>query len=169
MCGEIWPAKSGGPNFTAHFFLFTSPLRGSFNPIFVLPIPASAEKTTAIDSASPSATSPITYTPGRRTGTGSANIQQKARSPSTRVPIAGFEQVSLLRIIASTGRVPSFTSVSSDRASQSIDDIRRTARRPIVVFPECTTSNGRGLLRFANVFNLNVPVKGYDVYVMCVR
>lgn len=142
---------------------------GRFNPIFVLPIPASVEKITALDSAPPPATSPITYTPGRRTGTGSANIQQKARSPSARVPIAGFKQVSLLSIIASIGRVPPFSSGAPDRAPKSIEDIRRTARRPIVVFPECTTSNGRGLLRFANVFNLTVPVKGYEVYLMCVR
>ncbi|TEB30146.1 hypothetical protein FA13DRAFT_1764628 [Coprinellus micaceus] len=118
-----------------------------FNPIFVLP-----------------ATSPIAYTPGRRTGTGSANIQQTARTPSPRIPIVGFRQVSLLQMITSTGHVPRASS-----SFDSIEDIRKTARRPIVVFPECTTSNGRGLLRFANVFKMAVPVKGFNVFVMCVR
>ncbi|KAF5317914.1 hypothetical protein D9611_014523 [Ephemerocybe angulata] len=138
-----------------------------FNPIFVLPIPAS-EASTAQKLPTPSSNaSPIAYTPGRRTGTGSANIQQAARSASARIPVAGFRQVSLLQMITSTGRVP-YIAGSSDQL-KTIEDIRKKARRPIVVFPECTTSNGRGLLRFANVFNMSVPVKGFDVFVMCVR
>jgi hypothetical protein len=67
-------------------------------------------------------------------------------------------------MITSTGHVPRASS-----SFDSIEDIRKTARRPIVVFPECTTSNGRGLLRFANVFKMAVPVKGFNVFVMCVR
>jgi hypothetical protein len=41
-----------------------------------------------------------------------------------------------------------------------------------VVFPECTTSNGRGLLRFADAFKgltSDIPVRGWNVWVMCVR
>lgn len=52
----------------------------------------------------------------------------------------------------------------------SLEDIRQSAERPVVVFPECTTSNGRGLLRFARVFEgYSVPVKKYNVFIMCTR
>ena len=52
----------------------------------------------------------------------------------------------------------------------SLEEIRRKATRPLIVFPECTTSNGRGLLQFAEVFKgRTVPVKGYKVFVLCVR
>lgn len=52
-----------------------------------------------------------------------------------------------------------------------MDQVRKRACGPVVVFPECTTSNGRGLLRFADVFKheRNIPVKGYKVFLMCIR
>ncbi|TFK28828.1 hypothetical protein FA15DRAFT_633314 [Coprinopsis marcescibilis] len=132
-----------------------------FNPIFVLPIP---EK----EIIKPASTqgSPIGYKPGRRTGTGSANIEQAARTTSPRVPIAGFKQVSMWSMIASTGYAPSRNTLET---TQTLEDIRKAAGRPIVVFPECTTSNGRGLLRFADVFGLSVPVKNFNVFVLSVR
>lgn len=108
--------------------------------------------------------SPISYTPGRRTGTGSAAI---SRVSSSLEVVRGFRQVSLLEMISSTGNVPSAPSIVPVR---TLEDIRRSARRPVVVFPECTTSNGRSLLRFADVFNgASVPVKGYNIFLMCVR
>lgn len=40
----------------------------------------------------------------------------------------------------------------------------------MVVFPECTTSNGRGLLRFAELFrDVSVPLTKFKVFIMCVR
>jgi hypothetical protein len=52
----------------------------------------------------------------------------------------------------------------------TLEEIRQAADRPIVVFPECTTSNGRGMLRFADVFkDYSVPVKRFKVFIMCVR
>ncbi|KAG8924093.1 hypothetical protein FRC00_005498 [Tulasnella sp. 408] len=57
-----------------------------------------------------------------------------------------------------------------DAAPLSLEQIRAKADRPVVVFPECTTSNGRAVLRFADVFsNIPVPVKAFPVFVMCVR
>ncbi|KAJ7638723.1 hypothetical protein FB45DRAFT_1133029 [Roridomyces roridus] len=107
----------------------------------------------------------ITHTPGRRTGTGSANVTATtARVATTRVPIVGFRQVSLLSAICSVGTTP-----DASGRWQSLEEIRSNARRPVVVFPECTTSNGRALLHFANVFKQKVPVRGYNVFVMCVR
>jgi hypothetical protein len=66
-----------------------------------------------------------------------------------------------------TGNVPL---TPQGRSVRSLEDIRSRADRPIVVFPECTTSNGRGLLRFAEVFKeYSVPTKHFSVFVMCVR
>jgi 1-acyl-sn-glycerol-3-phosphate acyltransferase len=56
-----------------------------------------------------------------------------------------------------------------DYSARALEDIRKQADRPVVVFPECTTSNGRGLLRFTDAFGETVPVKNYQVFVMCVR
>ena len=113
---------------------------------------------------------PITNRPGRATGTGtgSANIQSSGKHSATPpIPIKGFRQVSLLHIIYLTGRLPPY--FAKDSRMHSLDEIRKSAGRPVVVFPECTTSNGRGLLRFADVFHEKVPVKGYQVFVMCAR
>jgi len=75
----------------------------------------------------------------------------------------------MLTMLRATGSVPPF--FPSDTPPAPLEEIRRSSDRPVVVFPECTTSNGRGLLRFADVFEheKNIPVKGYDVFVMCVR
>jgi hypothetical protein len=129
-----------------------------FNPIFVLPVPLQ------------SLSSPITHTPGRRTGTGSAAISSPSRSPSIRTPISGFRTVSLMSALRVTGRVPPYDYISPEGYSSTLEDIRMKADRPIVVFPECTTSNGRGMLRFADVFEGEIlPVKKCQVFVMCVR
>jgi hypothetical protein len=131
-----------------------------FNPIFVLPVP---EATPAPSLPS----TPISHTPGRRTGTGSANIQQSTHAPTLPIPIRAFRKVSLLQIIRLTGHVPSPDSDNS--RLHSLEDIRKSASKPIVVFPECTTSNGRGLLRFADIFRQNTPVNVFRVFIMCVR
>ena len=132
---------------------------GSFDPIFVLPV-----SSTLVEQQD---TSPETRVTGRKTGTGSAAISSPVRRATRRGDIVGFRKTSLLRMIASTGNTPS--DASSGNYS-SLEEIRRGASRPLVVFPECTTSNGRGLLRFAEVFkDRAVPVKGYKVFVMCVR
>ncbi|KAJ7699989.1 hypothetical protein B0H17DRAFT_1158026 [Mycena rosella] len=131
-----------------------------FNPIFVLPATE-----TAPSPAVPATSKAISHTPGRRTGTGSANIGAASRAPTVRIPIVGFRQVSLLSALQFTGRAPPFGSGSY----QSLEEIRRHAGRPVVIFPECTTSNGRALLHFADVFKEKVPVRAYNVFVMCVR
>ncbi|KAJ7276299.1 hypothetical protein B0H12DRAFT_1004701 [Mycena haematopus] len=134
-----------------------------FNPIFVLPVAESGPSP-----ATPTLTSgAISHTPGRRTGTGSANITATSRGVTARVPILGFRQVSLISVLRATGLTPPFG--STDGPYQSLEDIRTHADRPIVTFPECTSSNGRALLRFADVFQQKVPVRGYNVFVMCVR
>ncbi|KAF8592602.1 hypothetical protein K439DRAFT_1643672 [Ramaria rubella] len=131
-----------------------------FNPIFAIPVTAQVEK--HHPRVSPN-------TPGRRTGTGSAAISSPAlRPPTVRVPVIGFRTVSLLHILRLTGHVPPYSGLSSK--VESLDRIREGASHPIVIFPECTTSNGRAMLRLADVFGeSSVPVKGFQVYIMCVR
>ncbi|KAI0347399.1 hypothetical protein BDW22DRAFT_1404954 [Trametopsis cervina] len=137
-----------------------------FDPIFLLPVcePASIDST-------PTKTGPIAVTPGRRTGTGSAAISSPStRAPTPRARVLGFRTVSLLAAISATGTTPSSPDADADVAYSSLEEIRSKADRPLVVFPECTTSNGRGLLRFADVFpRVQVPVQAFRVFVMCVR
>lgn len=126
-----------------------------FNPIFVLPIPDSLPEVRqqAIQSR-------------RRTAIGSAEPLSKAIR--SRIPIRGFREVSFLRMVSITGRVPPFGNLHLSDALP-LEEIRRKSSKPIVVFPECTSSNGRGLLRFASVFCQTVPIKNYRVFVMSVR
>ena len=132
------------------------------NPIFVLPISEAVPE----HHASSRSSTPIKRTPGRGTGTGSANIQSPSTATVPRIPILGFQIVSLFKMITLAGHVPPFH-ISPKKST--LEEIRRTASRPIVVFPECTTSNGRGLLRFADIFHQDVPVKKYQVFIACVR
>ncbi|KAF9263502.1 hypothetical protein L218DRAFT_927126 [Marasmius fiardii PR-910] len=134
-----------------------------FNPIFVLPVPE-----TPVPLALDTQSTPINHTPGRRTGTGSANIASTTRTATSQIPIIGFRSVSLLTMIRQTGLVPPFPALAGYQPC-SLEDIRRTADRPLVVFPECTSSNSRGLLRFADIFKRSVPATQFGVFVMCVR
>ena len=133
----------------------------SFNPIFVLPLASKPEMDNVGSATGVQRT-------GRGTGTGSANISTPSNRPSPkRAPIKGFRAVSLLSMIRFSGSVPDDV---SEGAVTSLESIRTSAGRPVVVFPECTTSNGRGLLRFAEVFTgISVPVRKYKVFVVCFR
>ncbi|KAF9534819.1 hypothetical protein CPB83DRAFT_842996 [Crepidotus variabilis] len=133
-----------------------------YNPVFVLPVPVSHSESPVPGTAS----TPITHKPGRRTDTGSANVQLPSRASLSRVQFRGFQKVSLLKLISLTGHAPPFDVSGS---CMSLEEIQQNAGGPIVVFPECTTSNGRGLLRFASVFRKNVPVKKYQVFIMNIR
>lgn len=131
----------------------------SFDPIFVLPLSNNPVEQRDMP--------PETRATGRRTGTGSAAISLPTKPVARRANIVGFCKVSLLHIITSTGCTP--LDASSGNYS-SLEEIRSSANRPVVVFPECTASNGRGLLKFADIFkDRPVPVRGYKVFVMCVR
>ncbi|KAG8684225.1 hypothetical protein FRC09_015529 [Ceratobasidium sp. 395] len=135
-----------------------------YNPLFVLPVCAQKSQ--------PASTNAVPLTPGRRTGTGSAQIATSSAAP--RQQILGFRTVSFLEVIMATGHVPPYGS-SSSTITTTIEDIRAKANRPLVVFPECTSSNGRALLRFSDVFvagtgkHIKHPVKGFKLYIMCAR
>lgn len=131
-----------------------------FDPIFVLPV-APTPRPVQSDGAN---------VPGRRTGTGSAAIAINKSGAMESMPITGFHQVSLWKLLSTLGQTPSTNGLALEGA-KSLESIRRNASKPVVVFPECTTSNGRGLLRFADVFDpsIVIPVKAFKVFIMCVR
>jgi hypothetical protein len=142
----------------------------SFDPIFVLPVPTVAPELPSTTSA------PLAHTPGRRTGTGSAALSAPAaRAASSRIALAGFRPAGLLAVLSSAGHAPPFAAAAaaggSAGVSRSLVDICKAADRPVLVFPECTTSNNRGLLRFADVFpGAGVPcTAGPDLYLACTR
>ncbi|KAJ3869724.1 hypothetical protein EV359DRAFT_29449 [Lentinula novae-zelandiae] len=137
-----------------------------FDPVFAIPIPESP-----VQQASSVTSSPISSTPGRRSGRSSMpGIASASRTPSSQIQIIGFTPISLFTLLKETGRAPPYTSAIGAKTTRTLDEIRKTSGRPVVVFPECTTSNGRGLLRFAELFKqTSLPVKGYDVFIICVR
>ncbi len=139
--------------------------KSRFNPIFVMPVFSPVNLTTSSSRTS----TPVTHTPGRRTGTGSAALSSpSSRTPTPQSNVLGFRTASLFSILSASGNVPG--GYTDGEEHSSLEDIRTKADRPVVVFPECTTSNGRGLLRFANLFvGVDVPVKQFRVFVMCVR
>ena len=85
------------------------------------------------------------------------------------VPQIRFECCSFTSYIREIALPPSKSSAATKNA-EDIATIRSTAKRPMVVFPELTTSNGRGLLNFESVFGkMDVPVKGHKLFIMGVR
>ncbi|KZP00019.1 hypothetical protein CALVIDRAFT_493976 [Calocera viscosa TUFC12733] len=134
-----------------------------YRATFVLPLAAASPPPAASASASP-----ISST-GRRTGTGSAAVSLPPPvSAQPRSPITGFKQVSLLQMLSVVGGAPPY--FPDQQEAEPIEEIRKRARGPLVVFPECTTSNGRAVVRFAEVFGQStVPPKGYHVWLACVK
>lgn len=149
-------ASSQVTNDSSHLLRIYCQLLNRFDPIFILPV-----------APLPATPSDNGTTPGRRTGTGSAAVH---RSMADRTPIQGFHPVSVWKVLSSLGQTPATNGLSLEGA-QSLEEIRKHADRPIVVFPECTTSNGRGLLRFADVFDpsISLPVRAFKVFIMCAR
>ncbi|KAG8903447.1 hypothetical protein FRB99_003269 [Tulasnella sp. 403] len=137
-----------------------------WNPIFVIPV---YEKP-PVPACLP--TTP-NVTPGRRTGTGSAAISSPSPSTSSKIrsPILGFKRTTLLGIINHTGRAPLLRSqLARGEDVFPLEAIRKMADRPVVVFPECTSSNGRALLRCADIFqDYSIPIRGFKLFLMCAR
>ncbi|EIW70325.1 hypothetical protein TREMEDRAFT_67999 [Tremella mesenterica DSM 1558] len=102
-----------------------------FNPTFLLPI----------FSPSPPPKSALT---GKHTGTGSAQLISKLPQPS----LLGYIPLSLFSLLFQTGSLPTIHSTTPKGMYKSLQDARKKCLGPIVLLPECTTSNGRALLRF---------------------
>lgn len=133
-----------------------------FNPIFVLPL---VEEPKPL--VSDNLTTAVSYRPGHNKASGAPATLVPKQSASSRSAINSFRPVSLLAMIQATGRTPEKL---SSTGAMPLEELRLSAQRPIIVFPECTTSNGRGLLRFAEVFEgFKVPVKQFNVFIMCIR
>lgn len=127
-----------------------------YDPVFVLPAANPPPVSSVPDGT-------VTNTRGRGVN---ATTTTLSREESHRQPIQGFRQVSLLTMICATGFGPQ----NATPPMSSLEQIRRMSSRPVVIFPECTSSNGKGLLRFAEVFSeYEVPVKGFRIFLMCAR
>lgn len=127
-----------------------------FNPIFLLPVPSEpSEEKTQVDTAT---------IPRRRIVTSPS----ATRSSSIQIPIKGYERVSLLRMLSLTGNVPPYSSTGSN--VQTLDELQAIVTRPLVIFPECTTSNGRAILKFLPTLNLpSASATKFKIFVMSVR
>lgn len=124
-----------------------------FNPVFVLPITSRTEATAS------------------ETTTATKRRQSTTHSRQEKSTLLGYRAVTLLDIVRATGFTPPFNDIlGSNATAQTLSSIRRGAEGPVVIFPECTTSNGRGLLRFINFEKTErLPITGYSIYVMAVR
>jgi hypothetical protein len=69
-----------------------------------------------------------------------------------------------------SGDAPPFAAAGGG-ATQSLAALAKGADRPLLVLPECTTSNNRGLLRFAEVFaGARAPLTdGPALFIACTR
>ncbi|ORX35559.1 hypothetical protein BD324DRAFT_652110 [Kockovaella imperatae] len=103
-----------------------------YNPTFLLPVfPPATQAETKF---------------GRSTGTGSANIATTLIR--THPPCLGYLPVSLFELLRRTGDVPPTAATPPPGMYKTLRDARRTERRPVAMFPEGTTGNGRAVLWF---------------------
>ena len=82
---------------------------------------------------------------------------------------AGYTTVSFINMIRATGYTPPYYGLSNSSSSaKDIPSLCRRSKRPLVLFPEFTTSNGRGLLHFSDLENIKGP-HGFNIFIMGVR
>ncbi|WVQ77873.1 hypothetical protein IAR50_007575 [Cryptococcus sp. DSM 104548] len=105
------------------------------NPTFLLPVFANDIEMTEPKSK---------Y--GRHTGTGSANVSS---TPSLPQPsFLGYQPHTLLSLLARTGLPPAQYDTPPKGMYKTLKEARRKEQRPVVLFPEGTTGNGRAVLKF---------------------
>ncbi|THH11504.1 hypothetical protein EW145_g637 [Phellinidium pouzarii] len=167
---EVWNPKAGDviiSNWISWLEIAWVALR--YNALFVLPVTAPVENTSSPGPSSPGVTS------GRKIGLGVAavTVHSREHTPTKRADILGFTEISLMRMIMICGCVPPYGLARAGMSPLSFSEVITRAKktgRPIALYPECTTSNGRGLLRFSNLLkNIPVPVKNFNVFIMCAR
>lgn len=109
-------------------------LSALYNPTFLLPVFSALP---AVPTTQPK------Y--GRSTGTGSANI---STAPLPQPPALGYVKVPFWEMMARTGSLPPTAAVLPVGAYKTLKEARRKEPRPVVLFAEGTTGNGRAILRF---------------------
>ncbi|KAM0756237.1 hypothetical protein T439DRAFT_320935 [Meredithblackwellia eburnea MCA 4105] len=78
--------------------------------------------------------------------------------------ITSWRRSSLLTALRRCGSLP-----ERSEKGESFEDAVRKARGPLVVFPECTTSNNRALLKPASVQESRIPGKPLKVFLLSFR
>lgn len=142
-----------------------------YDPVYVLPVMEGVNK---LPSGTSTSTRKITSAGRAGSGPAASSSFTPSHTQVERKEVLGFVEVSLLRIIMSCGFVPPYNGVAGPSTPRSsLEEIRIKAKlsgRPVLLLPECTTSNGRGLLRFTDIFKgLEPPVTGFRIFLMCVR
>jgi hypothetical protein len=150
---NLFGSQPGNRSFNSSWHAFT--FYGRFNPMFIIPIPEH-------DAPPMAPRSPAVIDSGRHVRAATRHMPQSSQQNGT--SIIGFRESPLLSLITLTGHIP-----SHGKTHASLEELRKKVDRPIIVFPECTTSNGRSLLRFANLFHQNTPVRDYRVFLICAR
>ncbi|KAK8864715.1 hypothetical protein IAR55_001969 [Kwoniella newhampshirensis] len=122
------------------------------NPTFLLPVFSSSS-------------AHATPTTGRHTGTGSAAISTTLAQP----PLLGYLPVSLPALIARTGSLADTYATPPKGMYKTLREARRKEGRPVVLFPEGTTSNGRAVLKFGEGTLAEGDVGGDDEGIVWIK
>ncbi|WWC62236.1 uncharacterized protein I303_104832 [Kwoniella dejecticola CBS 10117] len=107
-----------------------------YNPTFVLPIFSPVFPDSQISKGKT----------GRHTGTGSAQINLGSNGPQPEC--IGYLPIPLLSLLLQTGALPPTELPPAGKYYKTLKEARKKENRPLVFFPEGTTSNGRALLKF---------------------
>ncbi|KAL0245442.1 hypothetical protein I308_104568 [Cryptococcus tetragattii IND107] len=104
---------------------------------------------------------------GRHTGTGSAAIN----GPTALVqpPLLGYLPYTLTSLLARTGLPPAQYDVPPKGMYKTLREARRKEKRPVVLFPEGTTGNGRAILKFGEGVLAEGDVGGDDEGIVWVK
>ncbi|GAA5922188.1 lysophosphatidic acid acyltransferase LOA1 [Sporobolomyces koalae] len=79
--------------------------------------------------------------------------------------VTGWKRVSLIRALWTNGRIPERSVASA--SGETLEVAIKNARGPVVVFPECTTSNNRALLKFPSLSPTSLRVApGSRIFVL---
>ncbi|KIR59370.1 hypothetical protein I314_04892 [Cryptococcus bacillisporus CA1873] len=104
---------------------------------------------------------------GRHTGTGSAAINTP--TAAVQPPLLGYLPYTLTSLLARTGLPPAQYDVPPKGMYKTLREARRKEKRPVVLFPEGTTGNGRAILKFGEGILAEGDVGGDDEGIVWVK
>ncbi|WAQ92813.1 hypothetical protein PtA15_17A295 [Puccinia triticina] len=94
-------------------------------------------------------------------------VKDRVSSPGQEFLVCGFERKSILEMVFRTGHPPSHNTTTSIKSLAECLKESKRLRRPLVVFPEGTTSNNRALLRCPKLNERSVGEHNGKVRMFC--